>query len=503
MNRFPYWLYERLGGRLYLAGLALGAINAAIATCVFAPAFGSYLEVSLGQLLHLAVIALGLSAVALVLTRALSGARVRPVLAWMNDSEGADAPTVWLAAVRLVPALVALGVAVFSVLFVPWAFYSRAYADLPWTLVPVLLVGVELTILLGAILDYFGFQRMMVPLIEDVAAHLPDDFVPGYRAPPLRHRLFAVVIMITIVSGVVVGSAQSLVEDPVARLAVGIGTATVVTLTVGLLPLRYLSQSVVEPVAELEAAVEMVEAGDLQVQVPVVAADEISGLTGSFNRMTRGLREREALHSAIGAYIDPAIAERVVSEGSVMAAEHALVTIMFIDIVGFTSLAEDAIPEEVVSDLNDFFGLVIPTIEEGGGHPNKLLGDGLMAVFGAPRPLPDHADRALAAACKIQIALAERYEGELRAGIGLNSGVVVVGTMGGGRKLDYTIIGDPVNVAARVEAHTRETGDSILITESTKALLSPNGTALEGRGQHVMKGRSQPVEVYAVTSNAA
>lgn len=173
---------------------------------------------------------------------------------------------------------------------------------------------------------------------------------------------------------------------------------------------------------------------------------------------------------------------------------------MFIDIVGFSARAELMPAELVCSELNEFFGLVVPVVEEHGGHTNKLIGDGLMAVFGTPVKLEDHADRAVAAACTAQRVLEERYRGSLRAGVGLHSGSVVVGTMGGGSKLDFTLIGDAVNVAARVEALTRQTGDTILITEATKDLLRGRTAALSSRGTEIVRGRSEPVSIYAVAS---
>ena len=219
-----------------------------------------------------------------------------------------------------------------------------------------------------------------------------------------------------------------------------------------------------------------------------LAGDELDEIGGRFNGMVERLRERETLRAAMGSYIAPAIAERVLTEGAHISGEAADVTVMFVDIIGFTNLAERAIPEEVVSDLNDFFDVVVPAIERNGGHANKLLGDGLMAVFGVPTALDDHAEQSLAAAREIQSGLTERYEGLLRAGVGLNSGTVVVGSIGGGAKLDYTIIGDAVNVAARVEAHARATGDSILLTEATRVLLT--APVLMSRGSHVLKGRT-------------
>lgn len=173
---------------------------------------------------------------------------------------------------------------------------------------------------------------------------------------------------------------------------------------------------------------------------------------------------------------------------------------MFVDIVGFTARAELLHASETVSLLNEFFGLVIPVIQEHGGHANKLLGDGLMAVFGAPVALPTHADNALAAAHEIQRSLGSRYGTGLRAGIGLNSGPVVVGTTGGGTKLDFTVIGDAVNVAQRVETLTRETGDDILLTDATRLVLG-NGAALLARGVTQVKGRNEPVSIYAARSD--
>ena len=133
---------------------------------------------------------------------------------------------------------------------------------------------------------------------------------------------------------------------------------------------------------------------------------------------------------------------------------------------------------------------------EHGGHANKFLGDGLLAVFGAPERLPDHADRAVAAADDIARQLAERFGDELRFGIGINSGPVVVGSVGGGGRLEFAVIGDPVNVAARVEHLTRETGDIVLLTEATRCLLTNGSRRLEPRGRFALKGVAEPVPIY-------
>jgi len=125
----------------------------------------------------------------------------------------------------------------------------------------------------------------------------------------------------------------------------------------------------------------------------------------------------------------------------------------------FEAFSERTPAREVVARLNELYEIVVPVITRGGGHANKFIGDGLLAVFGAPERLDDHADRAVAAALEIAQQVRDRFQGELEVGVGVNSGTVVVGTIGGGGRLDFTVIGDTVNTAARVESATRTTGD--------------------------------------------
>jgi class 3 adenylate cyclase len=169
---------------------------------------------------------------------------------------------------------------------------------------------------------------------------------------------------------------------------------------------------------------------------------------------------------------------------------------MFVDVREFTPLAERSSARETVAFLNEFFDLVVPIVTKHQGHANKFLGDGLLGVFGAPERLRDHADRALAAAREIAEAVERHFDGEVSIGIGLNSGPVVVGSVGGGGRLEFTVIGDPVNVAARVERVTRDTGDTVLLTEATHCLLQSSDD-LEPRGEVQLRGVAAPVPVYA------
>jgi adenylate cyclase len=179
-----------------------------------------------------------------------------------------------------------------------------------------------------------------------------------------------------------------------------------------------------------------------------------------------------------------------------MNGEDAIVTVLFVDIRDFTRFADKATAREAVALLNEFFGVVVPVLEEHGGRVQQYLGDGMLGVFGAPDPLPDHADRAVAAAAAIIAAVEERFGERCRASVGVNSGLVLMGTIGGGSRYELGIIGDPVNVAARVEQATRQTGDAVLVTEATRCLMESDG--LVPRGTLELKGKPAPVAVYAL-----
>ena len=173
--------------------------------------------------------------------------------------------------------------------------------------------------------------------------------------------------------------------------------------------------------------------------------------------------------------------------------EWAMVTVAFVDIRGFTTFADRATAHEAVAYLDEFFARAVPVVTRHGASVNKFLGDGLLAVFGAPAPLPDHADRALAAAAE----LIDAVDGHCGIGIGVNSGLVLVGTIGGGGLTELGVVGDPVNVAARVQDATRELDEPLLLTEVTRALLEPPRADLESRGTLQLRGKAHPTAVYA------
>jgi adenylate cyclase len=168
---------------------------------------------------------------------------------------------------------------------------------------------------------------------------------------------------------------------------------------------------------------------------------------------------------------------------------------MFLDVRNFTHLSRDRCPHQVVEALNSLFGLAAPVIAAHGGRIDKFMGDGLMAVFGMSQENDGHADRALAAALEIDARVGEKLYGWIDIGIGLDSGTVLVALLGGGGRLDVTLIGHAVNMAAHVEAATRETNDTILLTDRTRSLLEGSKN-LEAR-LLPMSGEGGPTVLYA------
>jgi PAS domain S-box-containing protein len=240
----------------------------------------------------------------------------------------------------------------------------------------------------------------------------------------------------------------------------------------------------------------------VEVAVTVAPVTGSGELTLIARDVTERKRSEHYLERTFGTYLDREIAEHILREGPALRAREVDVTTMFVDIRDFTAFAEQFDPHEVVETLNCLFEVVVPIIAERHGHVDKFVGDGLLAVFGAPKPLPDHADLALDAATAIAEAAAEKFQGDLEIGIGIDSGTVIAGNVGGGGRLDFTVIGDAVNTAARIETATRETGDVILFSEHTLRRVRRDGRLIHPRDAMLMKGKRNHVAMYALEAGS-
>jgi class 3 adenylate cyclase len=363
-------------------------------------------------------------------------------------------------------------------------------------------------VLIGTVLGIALFLVAVHPVVESflrpVRVAIAGDSGIGDSLPRSRPTFATWTAISTLAiawsfsfAGVAFGSVISRdIDDP----AIGLVISTVLTVAVAL-PVTvgaFIAPSL-RPIRDLAEGTERVAAGNYGQRLPVVQDDDLGALAASFNRMQAGLAERERLQAAFGSYVDPALAARLLEQGDdIFTGERIAVTVMFVDIRDFTPFAEANTAEDTVFHLNALFEIVVPAVLDAGGHVNKYLGDGALAVFGAPNALTHHADAAVTAALEISKFVIDRFEGDIRIGIGINTGQVIAGTIGGGGKLEFTLIGDTVNVAARVEQLTKTTGDTVLLTQHTLDALAQPPAGLIDRGLHDLKGKAAPMHVHAL-----
>ena len=345
-----------------------------------------------------------------------------------------------------------------------------------------------------------GFQLLLRPLLDEVAAFAPyTSGEMGRSRWSLRGRLFTAVFTTCFLAAIVVVAAVMHTDTRESQLVAMLAAATGLGVYMLVLVGGMLVEPTLRPLGDLMAGTERVRRGDFASAVPVTSGDEFGELASAFNDMQHGLQQREALHAAFGSYVDPALAHRLLESGSsVFEGEEVEVTVMFLDVRSFTSYSETVAPAEAVALLNRLFDVVIPIVHEHLGHANHYLGDGLLAVFGAPQPLEHHADAAVAAAVEIQRGVRTELGDELRLGIGINTGPVIAGTVGGGGRHEFTVIGDTVNTASGVEQLTKETHDRILMTDATRMALSTPRPRSTKRGAFGVKGKTAKVVVHAL-----
>jgi adenylate cyclase len=304
------------------------------------------------------------------------------------------------------------------------------------------------------------------------------------------------------VAGLMLVAVFSLARGDVSasRLAVTVLALGGVTLTFGLL-LTWLGLSAtVTPIRLVRAGLADVQAGHLDRRVVVFDGTELGELQAGFNRMAQGLEERERLRDLFGRHVGQDVAAEALKGSPQLGGEERQVAVFFIDLIGSTSLAASRPPAEVVGMLNRFFSVVVDEVENHGGFINKFEGDGALAVFGAPALLEDAAGRALAAARCIQERLSTELA-ETGAAIGVASGRAVAGNVGHERRFEYTVIGDPVNEAARLCELAKTVPGRLLASWSAVAAAAPDeqnrwesgdSVVLHGREEATVLGTPRP-----------
>ena len=278
-------------------------------------------------------------------------------------------------------------------------------------------------------------------------------------------------------------------------------------LFIAIIIIRLFSKNITNPIADLVEASAKIEQGEFELGIEPRTKDEIGLLTSSFIQMSRGLAEREKLMVSFSKFTNKTIAKKAASGELALGGETRNATIFFSDIRSFTAMSEKMQPKEVVEFLNEYMTRMVECVNKTNGVVDKYIGDAIMAVWGAPEssgnPAQD-AMNAVAAALMMRAALfnfnkARREKGlaPVRIGCGINSGPVVAGQIGSNERMEYTVIGDAVNLASRTEALNKPFATDILITENTYNLIKSRLIVEEMPGVHV-KGKTEAIKMFAV-----
>ena len=355
-----------------------------------------------------------------------------------------------------------------------WAVAAVLFGVLNvFLLSPGIGLGIGIVIGLGglstAALLYLMAERRTRRL---TAAALASGMPNRPIAPGVRARLLATWVLGTglplvgIVALAIGGWAGS--RASIDELSQSVLFICMVALVVGLLATLFVARSIAEPVAAVREALARVEHGELDVHMPVDDGSEVGLLEAGFNRMAEGLRERERMRDLFGRHVGRDVARQALAAEIELGGETREVAALFVDLSGSTTLAAERPPDEVVALLNSFFAVVVDTVEAHHGFVNKFEGDAVLAIFGAPVASEDPAGDALAAARNMANRLSEQVA-DVEAGIGVSAGQAVAGNVGTVERFEYTVIGDPVNEAARLCDLAKSRNPRVLASDAALA----------------------------------
>lgn len=263
----------------------------------------------------------------------------------------------------------------------------------------------------------------------------------------------------------------------------------------------FTAKSVVRPVQSLEQGAQRIASGDFEYRVDIRQQDELGRLASTFNSMAKGLEERDKVRNLLGKVVSPEIAEELLKKDIVLGGEEREVTVLFSDIRSFTTLCENLSPQEVVKMLNIYLTRINTEIEKHKGVVDKYIGDAVMALFGAPLKDSNAASNAIGAGLAMvkaarelnTIFLAQGIP-ELKIGVGIHTDIVLAGNMGSASRMNYTVIGDGVNLASRLEGLSKYYGVNMIASESTR--VQADGFIYRELDRVRVKGKSRPVTIF-------
>lgn len=382
-----------------------------------------------------------------------------------------------------------------------------------WTLAAIFMVVVAaresaglaavtlLSVLLGGVasssLTYFEAERILRPITIKV---LDGAVLARIFTPSVRTRIITAWVLGTAlpIFGILLVAADVGIAGDIGQptdIRVAVISLAVATLTFGALANWLASGAIGDPVDALQQAMQQVQRGNLETQVPVYDTSELGQLQVGFNAMTRSLAEQQRLQDLFGRYVGEDVARQALSHGTGLGGEEREVAVLFVDLVGSTTITDTSRPQDVVHLLNRFFEAVIMVVDKHGGFVNKFQGDATLAVFGVPIQRGNSCTAALAAARELHPLLVE-IVGPAGVGIGVSAGLAIAGHVGSADRFEYTVIGTPVNEAARLTELAKDEPGLTLASEVAVALADSAEQAHWELGESVtLRGRTAPTRL--------
>ena len=285
---------------------------------------------------------------------------------------------------------------------------------------------------------------------------------------------------------------------------VGAASTGGVVLILSVLIAAYVGRRVSAPILNLSSAARTVEEAGLESapKLPPSRIRELDDAAWSFNQMVSSLHEGAVIRATLGRFVPERVAQSLLSDGGQLDALQTEATVLFCDVEGFTALTEVVGPSGIMALLNEYFEDMVSILERYNGVVTQFQGDAILATFNVPVTDPDHASHALAAALEIRRCVHERtfFGQKLQNRIGVSTGSLIAGAVGASGRLSYTVHGDAVNLAARLEALNKELGTRILVSQHTRDLVS--GFDLKPVGEIAVRGQSRTVELYELCDPA-
>jgi class 3 adenylate cyclase len=421
-----------------------------------------------------------------------------PILRWYVRKQQPD-PDQRRAAMRLLGRQSAI-------LAVVWAASGLSYLLLNLDGFAVLWVPTLLAVVFGgtaaASLGLLLTQRSIRPILL-AATQGSEGLV---LAPAVLTRLIGMWLLgsglpCLAIAGLVLTRANGWIIEKTGSIEMPILVVTLVAILIGLPVMIMTSRSISDPIREVVDAMAHVERGQLNTLVGVYERSEIGRLQSGFNRMVTGIAERDRLRDLFGRHVGDDVARRAIEEGTSLSGDVREAAILFIDLVGSTTLAATRSPQEVADVLNDFFRIVVSAVDDHHGLINKFQGDAALAVFGAPLALHDSASAALAAARSLRSQL--RRLPVVDFGIGVSAGPVFAGNIGAENRYEYTVVGDAVNEAARLADFAKALDRRIVC--SAAAINRADAAERQhwvAHGDTVLRGRTESTCIWTPAADS-